>query len=440
MKVTGNKDTNSSSNTNVYVISAEGKGSIIKLTGDKTIIKGTDSNIRLGLEAKDDAVLQMTGGTITVSKTGVHFFNSHSTENKLENVTVTQATNAVFADNNSTIMITGGSFNAKEATIYAQKSSTITLNNAQITSGNAGLYAKDSKSTITMTGGNITGQFAALSAENGGHIIVTNVTLTAEGDRIDTKPDGPNTHITITNRFGSLSQGSNSVIELLGDTKINDSKIGLGAKNDGVISMTGGSIKATIAGVKFENSKKKENKLENVTISNNKENALLLNGIAADKSTVALTNVTVKQAENAIFANNESTITVSGGSFDAKGATIFSENNSIVTLTNIDQITSSEYTGLYAKNGGAISMTGGNIKALYSGAAFENSNDEKNKLENVIISSIKDDTRLNVGVSANKSTVALINVTVKQAENAISANNESTITVSGGSFAAKGQQ
>ncbi|WP_175869587.1 hypothetical protein [Bartonella gabonensis] len=38
------------------------KGCAIELTGNKTTIKEADSDIRLGLEAKDEATLQMTGG------------------------------------------------------------------------------------------------------------------------------------------------------------------------------------------------------------------------------------------------------------------------------------------------------------------------------------------------------------------------------------------
>nr|WP_273783631.1 autotransporter outer membrane beta-barrel domain-containing protein [Bartonella sp. AU15XJBT] len=199
--------------------------------------------------------------------------------------------------------------------------------------------------------------------------------------------------------------------------------------------MTGGTIKASIIGATFENSEREENKLENVTISSGKDDAPLIYGIDANQnSIVALTNVTVKQAESAIIADDQSTVTVSGGSFDAKDATVTSHNNSIITLTNNAHITSSEAPGLWANNNGAISMTGGTIKASIIGATFENSEREENKLENMTISSVKDDARLNVGVSADKSIVALTNVTVKQAESAIVADDHSTVTVSGGSF------
>ncbi|WP_156792134.1 hypothetical protein, partial [Bartonella florencae] len=95
--------------------------------------------------------------------------------------------------------------------------------------------------------------------------------------------------------------------------------------------MTGGTIKASNIGASFENSNRKENSLDGVTISSNKDGTLLDGGVYADKSTVALTNVTVKQAEIAIVADNESTITISGGAFNSKNATVTSHNNSTIT-------------------------------------------------------------------------------------------------------------
>ncbi|QEE09670.1 autotransporter outer membrane beta-barrel domain-containing protein [Bartonella kosoyi] len=526
LKVTGNKDTNSSSNTNVYVISTEGKGSAIKLTGDKTTVKGTDSDIRLGLEVKDDAILQMTGGTITVSDTGVHFLNTNSTENKLENITissgkddtpllagirtenstvtlenakVTQATSAVVANNNSTITISGGSFETKGISIGAHNGSTITLDtNVQITSENTGLYANGLNSIVTITGGEITGKDSALSTANGGHIKGTDVALKAKGDGYGAFSDGVGSvielhgntnisdskiglfaqnhgaisvaggtitsegvalfvfkggHITATDVTLSVtddkglavsSKGSNSLIELNGKTTIENSLIGLSAENGGAIQMTGGTIKAANIGAGFIGSKGEKNKLENVTISSskkdassNKDDALLTSGVYANESTVALKNVTVTQAKSAVVADNESKITISGGSFEAKNATIVALNNGTIILTDDAQITSSENTSLLAKEGGAISMTGGSIKASEFGAGFENSKREENKLENVTILSNKDGALLNIGVSADKSTVALKNVTVTQAKSAVVADNESKITISGGSFEAK---
>ncbi|WP_017195921.1 autotransporter outer membrane beta-barrel domain-containing protein [Bartonella birtlesii] len=497
LKVTGNKDTNSSSNTNIYVISVEGKDSAIKLTGDKTIIQGTDSDIRLGLEAKENAILQMTGGTVTVSDIGVHFSNSNSSENKLENVTissgkkdafltngintnnstvalnnitVTQAGKAIVADNESTITVSGGSFNAKEATITANNNSTITLtNDAHITSSeNSGLLAQNG-GAISMTGGTIQAAHAGADfknskseknklenvtissgkadtlLENGilaedSTVALKNVTVTQAGNAIVADNES-----TITVSGGSfnakeatiVSEG-NSIITLTDNAQITSSEnYGLLAQNGGAINMTGGAIQAATAGAGFKNSKSEKNKLENVTISSSKADTLLTNGIFAEDSTVALKNVTVTQAGNAIVADNESTITVSGGSFNAKKATIVSEGNSIITLTDNAHITSSENYGLLAQNGGAINMTGGAIQAALTGAGFKNSKSEKNKLENVTISSSKADTLLTIGILADNSTVALKNVTVTQAGNAISVDNDSTITVSGGSFNAK---
>ncbi|WP_254492944.1 autotransporter outer membrane beta-barrel domain-containing protein [Bartonella sp. B1099] len=250
LKVTGNKDTNSSSHTDVYVISVEGKGSAIKLTGDKTTIKGTDSDIRLGLEVKDDAILQMTGGIITVSDTGVHFLNSNSQENKLENVTissgkndvplrngiitenstvtlknvtVSQVVNAIVGDDHSQITITGGSFESTNDSIYAKQGSSITLNNATVTSyGNNGVYADGLDSKIIMIGGSATTKnkhSSALLAKNKGSIDATDITLTTNGTGT-----------------GAFAYGEKSTIELHGNTTINNTFNGLGASVGGKIT------------------------------------------------------------------------------------------------------------------------------------------------------------------------------------------------------------
>uniref|UniRef100_UPI0035D0E275 beta strand repeat-containing protein n=1 Tax=Bartonella sp. MF74HXZ TaxID=1461006 RepID=UPI0035D0E275 len=546
LTVTGNKDTNkgpseggitpppgSSSLESPAAVTAEGKNSMITLTGDKTTIKGTDSAIIVGVEAKDGGTISITGGSINASDFGALFWNNNNKESKLkdvtissgkddtplnfgvkankngtvtlENVKVFQTVNAVVADNSSTITVSGGSFDAKEAAIATKNGSTITLtDNAQITSSdNAGLYAKGPDSTITMTGGNVTGKFAALSTKNGGHITITGGTLKTKGTKIDT----PNDNSNYTDGFGAFSENTGSVIELE-NTIISDAKIGLSAKNGGAISMAGGSIKASVAGAVFVNSKSAENKLENVTISSIENGKLLDYGIQADQgSTVALKNVKVTQTHHAVNADNDSTITISGGSFETDGATIDAQNGSTVTLTDNAQITSSDNSGLYAydngtinmtggnvtgkiaalgattgghitvidvtlktqgngfgvfskdsksvielenttinnsviglkaENNGAISMTGGSIKASVAGAVFENSNSEKNKLENVTISNIENDKLLDYGIQADKgSTVALKNVTISQAINAVVADNSSTITVSGGSFNAE---
>ncbi|WP_375653358.1 autotransporter outer membrane beta-barrel domain-containing protein, partial [Bartonella sp. MR110HLJHH] len=324
---------------------AIGDDSVIKLHGNTTV-----DNAIIGLLAQDNGAIKMTGGSITASKIGAYFENTESEKNKLEgvtissgkndapliagieadknstvalkDVTVTQATSAIIANDHSTITVSGGSFNTKSITIGAANGSTITLTNeAQITSSeNYGLYAEESGSTITMTKGNVTGKGVTLAAENGGHITATDVTLkTTDGDGV-----------------GAGADGSDSVIKLLGNTTISDSNIGIGARNSGAISITGGSIKASLFGAYFENTKSEKNKLEGVTISSGKNDAPLIAGIAADKnSTVALKDVTVTNANTGISANDHSTITVSGGSVTAEGIALYATNGGQIDVTNV---------------------------------------------------------------------------------------------------------
>ncbi|WP_208436340.1 hypothetical protein, partial [Bartonella phoceensis] len=82
------------------------------------------------------------------------------------------------------------------------------------------------------------------------------------------------------------------------------------------------------------------------------------------------------------------------------GETISAQGDSTITLTDDVQITSSKDSGLHAQNGGTINMKGGTITAFDTGAFFENSKTAENKLENIKISSGKDDAPLNVGVKA----------------------------------------
>ncbi|WP_246786343.1 hypothetical protein, partial [Bartonella doshiae] len=78
-------------------------------------------------------------------------------------------------------------------------------------------------------------------------------------------------------------------------------------------------------------------------------------------------------------------------------------------------------------------MRAGSITASHTGASFSNSKNEQNKLENVVIASSSNDKPITTGVSAdNKSTVALKNITVKNAEKALFANDNSQISVTGG--------
>ncbi len=433
---------------------SKGSNSVIELENT------TISDTKIGLTAQDGGAISMTGGIITASKAGALFESSNSDKNKLENITissgkdgallisgidadkstvtlknvkVTQAQHAIIADHDSTIKVSGGSFEAEGDTIQAISGSNIVLTDVkQITSSDSNGLAATSNSTIVMTDGTVTGKKTALAAADGGHIKVTDVALKTVG--VDALTEGAG----IIYGFGAFANGNNSVIELLGKTTISDGIIGLEAKDGGAISMAVGTITASKAGAVFFNSKSDKNKLENVTISSAKDDALLIYGIDADKnSTVTLKNVTVTQANSAIVAENSSTVTVYGGSFDAKDSTIVALNGGSVILTDNTQIMSSEDDGLYAHDNGTISMTGGTIKASYNGAGFVSSESDKNKLENVTISSAKDNELLQYGIKADKSTVVLNNVEVTQAAASIVANDHSTITVSGGSFSGR---
>ncbi|VEJ45716.1 hypothetical protein [Bartonella vinsonii] len=82
-------------------------------------------------------------------------------------------------------------------------------------------------------------------------------------------------------------------------------------------------------------------------------------------------------------------------------------------------------------------MTGGSITASEIDASFSSSKNGMNTLENMKISSGKDESLMDKGISADKSIVTLNNVTITQAETSIFADNDSTITTFRGSFEGK---
>ncbi|MCZ2158123.1 autotransporter outer membrane beta-barrel domain-containing protein [Bartonella sp. 220] len=323
----------------------------------------------------------MTGGSITVSEMAAFFENSKSNENILENVTISAskesdgrlfagiyadknsfltiknvtvglAIQALRADNASVITVLGGSFNGQ---VKSQNGSTFTLkDNVKIISDDFGLWARGSQTKITMTGGEITGKINALLAEHDGHIDITNVVLKTESKGTSAK-----------------ATGSNSIINLQ-NTTIEEAKIGLDAQEGGTISMTGGSIAVSQTGASFTKSKNDQNKLEGVKITSNSKDKPLSIGINADQeSSVTLKDVTVTKAEKAIVANDHSTITIFGGSFEAKNATISATNNSTIILTDNAQITSSDDDGVYAEGAESqITMTGGTVTTKNEGPAL----------------------------------------------------------------------
>ncbi|WP_375676564.1 MULTISPECIES: autotransporter outer membrane beta-barrel domain-containing protein [unclassified Bartonella] len=414
LTVVGNKD------TDIYAVTADGFGSAITLLQD-TAIKGTDFDIRLGLNAKDGATIKMTGGIITVSEIGAFFENSMNDKNKLEgvtissgkddhfmdkginadnkskltleNVTVTQANTSIFANDHSEITILGGAFDGELKGISATEGSAITLTyseladnkkgSVQVTSSHGdGLYANGAQSTITMIGGSVTGENTALLAENGGHIDVTDVTLKKDGTGI-----------------GAIANDVDSTIELHGNTVINDAVIGLYATNGSTITMTGGTITAFETGAFFNESKSDKNKLENVTITyantsisdqdklenvktsdneldpgweselENEKEEFLFTGITAFAgSHLTLENVTITQADTSISAEDGSQVTILGGAFDGEHTGLYVMNGSFITLTNSKegsvQVTSSDGDGLYTDGlFSTIIMMGGTVTA-----------------------------------------------------------------------------
>lgn len=450
--IIGNKKTNTNINTNTHAITAEGSNTTIELL-DGTTIKGTDSDILFGLEAKDDATLKMIGGTITVSRLGANFSNSKSDKNELrnvkissnknkktlitgigtdkesnvtlENVTVTQAKHGIIAYNQSQIMISGGSFEGKDVGIYAENGSKITLisskeSTPQITSSSngKGLHTNGLHSTITMTGGKVSAE-VALFAENGGHIKVTDVSLTTNGHGV-----------------GAAAGISDSMIELYGNTMIKNTQVGLMAGNGGRIKMVGGTIMASATGVGFVNSKSDENKLENVTISTGKEKNSGKGIFLEKESKVTLKNVKVTQTGNSIIANNHSKITVSRGSFDSSYATICAQNGSSIILTDNAQITSYDEGGLYAEGAGSkIIMTTGSVTG--KSTALEADRGGHITVTNVTLKATNDGSGVAAGAatSGSNSVIELLgNTTISNVKIGIDTQNDSTIKMIGGTI------
>ncbi|MBB5073251.1 hypothetical protein HNQ69_000355 [Bartonella callosciuri] len=145
-----------------------------------------------------------------------------------------------------------------------------------------------------------------------------------------------------------IKASNNSKVEL--NRKITIEKVvnGLDIQNGATIKMTDGSITASQIGALFNASKNDKNKRENVTISSGKDNAFMDKGLNADKSTVALNNVGVTQANTGILANDSSVITVTGGSFSGKTDWVYAKQDSTIALDEKTTLTSSDGHGLHA--------------------------------------------------------------------------------------------
>ncbi|WP_419196348.1 autotransporter outer membrane beta-barrel domain-containing protein [Bartonella grahamii] len=201
------------------------------------------------------------------------------------------------------------------------------------------------------------------------------------------------------------------------------------------IEITGGSFDAKLATVSALNG-------GTIILTDNaqitsSENAGLY---AHDNGVIKMTGGTVAGEIIALSTENSGYITVTDGTLkttngDGIGADA-DGSKSVIELKNTT--ISDSAIGFKAENNGAISMTGGSIKASVAGAIFSRSESEENYLDNVIISSGKDDTLLGYGIEAEgKSKVTLKNVTISDAINAVAAYDNSTIKISGGSFKAE---
>nr|WP_308219211.1 NosD domain-containing protein [Bartonella machadoae] len=440
LTIIGDKDTNPQGGTYPdpakYAVTAEGVNSSIELLGN-TNIKGTNSDIFFGLKVKDGASIKMIGGSIIASGISASFENSKN-ENILENVriatpkdnnrplftgisvnnstltlnkvTVGLTGEALRADNASLVTVSGGSFGG---TVYSQSGSILTLqDNVKIMSDTLGLWSRYSQTKIMMTGGEVTGKEKALVAENG-HITVADVALKTEG-----------------NGIGAQSLGSNGVINLQNAT-IEDAKIGLYAQIGGNISMTDGTITVSEIGASFTNSKSDQNKLKGVKITSKSEDKPLSIGISADKeSSVTLKDVTVTKAEKAIVANDQSQVTISGGSFEAKNATISATNNSTITLTDNTQITSSDGDGVYAEGAGSqITMTEGEVTGKEA-ALFA----EKGHIDVTNVALKTDGNGIGAQSLGANSVINLQNTTIKEVKIGLKAQEGGAISMTEGSI------
>ncbi|WP_375639218.1 autotransporter outer membrane beta-barrel domain-containing protein, partial [Bartonella sp. MF74HXZ] len=465
-----------------------GTGVASKNSGSEITLKGTTTieKVKNGLFAGEGGKITSENLTINATDIGLVAINSGSKIELTGTTTIEKVTSGL---------------QAKDGAVITSKDLTITLNESgEPNTGESivGVLVQDANSKIELNGKttieNATGY--GLMALNGA-IVSEDLTL-----------------------IGSATQGTsigigaytpNSKIELNGKTTIEKFKNGLVMNNGATIKINGASITASEIGASFENNKSDKNTLENVKISSGNDDALMDKGINAEKSTVALNNVTVTNANTGIFANDHSTITVSGGSFDGKTDGVYTKEGSTINLDEKAAVTSSDGSGLHAegsgakitktggtvsgkqnalfaekggqidvtdvaltttdstgtgakadgansvitlkgtttiekvvngldvKNGATAKMTGGSIAASQIGALFNasGSDENKNTLENVNISSGNDSALMDKGISAEKSTVTLNNVTVTNATTGIFADDHSTITVSGGSFDGK---
>ncbi|WP_375652109.1 autotransporter outer membrane beta-barrel domain-containing protein, partial [Bartonella sp. LB28NMGDW] len=279
----------------------------------------------------------------------------------LSNVTVTQALTGIFAEDHSTITISGGSLDGETDGVYAGNGSIITLNNnvtVASSNGNA-LHADGIESKITMKGGaviggSLNGHEGALFTKNGGRIEITDVTLT-------------------TDNFGNgaLALGSDSIVELKGNTKINNALNGLGAFDGGKITSenltligSGEKEESTGVGVDLPNSKIELN--GKTTIEKFTHGLEARNGGQIDVTDIALT--TNDAGTGALALGPDSRIELHGtatinnilkGLRAINGGKITSENLTVVGGKAINENLGKISTGVRTEDSGSeIQLTG----------------------------------------------------------------------------------
>ncbi|EJF84471.1 hypothetical protein MCU_00049, partial [Bartonella elizabethae Re6043vi] len=307
-------------------------------------------------------------------------------------------------------------------------------------------------------------------AEKGGKIIGKNLKLGS------TPPQGSPSAVVVTvTRSDSLIELSeNTIIGAPLGTK-SSYAYGVNVSDNAIFKMTGGSINVDTTAIKLnggngelenvtitsENrehnkalgnaiiaSEKSKLTLKNVTVTTAKDTSITADDhsditvsdgsfggtiLAKNESTITLNNVTVTQANNGIFADNKSQITVNGGSFETKnGVTV--QNGSTITLNNGAKITSSESDGLHVVGEKSkVVMTGGSVtgsnSVLYTrGGGYIN-------VKDVALTANGNGTKFGALARAFSTIELNGNTTIKNAFVGVKAQSENaTIKMTGGSI------
>ncbi|WP_404977282.1 autotransporter outer membrane beta-barrel domain-containing protein [Bartonella sp. CM31XJBT] len=292
-----------------------------------------------------------------------------------------------------------------------------------------------------------------LWAKNKGKIVSKNLTI-----------EGSNTGIGVT------TEGLGSEIELMGETTIENFQNGIRAESGGKI--TGKDLTIILPGAGEKNIGVLVDALDSVVKLTGQTiiKDVVSKGLVVNKGKIVSENLTITGSQNEKNSNSsgvmsftlDSTIELKGSTTIEKvtngltatlGGKIVSNNltitgsetenstgaiaynNSMITLngtTTIEKVAN----GLDVRDGATIKMIDGSIAASHIGAIFEQSINEST-LEDVTISSGKDDILMDKGIRAYYSTVTLNNVTVTQALTGISANGFSIVKISKGTFNGK---